>query len=199
MIKLKQAVIVEGKYDKMKLSRIIDATIIVTGGFRIYKDKKTAELIKAFANSSGIIIATDSDSAGFKIRNYIRSYVKDGNITNLYIPDIYGKERRKTAPSSENKLGLEGIPDDILTALFKNLGGIPVDTAENIITKQTLFEDGLTGKDNSREKRTALLNELNLPEHLTTNALIPVLNSILGYKAYKLLLNKLFNSEENRK
>lgn len=198
MIKLKQAVIVEGKYDKMKLTQIIDATIIVTGGFRIFKDKKTAELIKAYAQTSGIVIATDSDSAGFKIRNYIRSYVKDGNITNIYIPDIYGKERRKATPSAENKLGLEGVPNDILISLFENLGGITVDENEPKITKQTLYEDGLTGSENSSSMRLALLKELNLPEHLTTNALIPVLNSLLGYKSYKLLIDKLFKSEENK-
>lgn len=198
MIKLKQAVIVEGKYDKMKLTQIIDATIIVTGGFRIFKDKKTAELIKAYAQTSGIVIATDSDSAGFKIRNYIRSYVKDGNITNIYIPDIYGKERRKATPSAENKLGLEGVPNDILISLFENLGGIAVDENEPKITKQTLYEDGLTGSENSSSMRLALLKELNLPEHLTTNALIPVLNSLLGYKSYKLLIDKLFKSEENK-
>lgn len=198
MIKIKQAVVVEGKYDRIKLLNIIDATIITTDGFRIFKDRQTAELIKAFAATSGIIIATDSDSAGFKIRNYLRSYVKDGKIINLYIPDIYGKERRKEASSAEGKLGLEGIPDELLTKLFLKYASDVQTDSESKITKLTLYEDGFSGRPDSREKRLILLKHLSLPERMSTNALIPVLNSLLGYDEYKNTVKKLFSSEEKQ-
>ncbi len=198
MIKIKQAVVVEGKYDRIKLMNIIDATIITTDGFRIFKDRQTAELIKAFAATSGIIIATDSDSAGFKIRNYLRSYIKDGKIINLYIPDIPGKERRKDSPSAEKKLGLEGIPDELLIELFFKYSSDVQSGSEQKITKLTLYEDNLSGRPDSREKRLALQKYLSLPERLSTNALICVLNSLLGYDEYKNTIKKLFASEEKQ-
>lgn len=197
-LKLNQAVIVEGKYDKIKLQRLLDADIIQTDGFRIFKDKKTAELIKAYADNNGVIIATDSDSAGFKIRNYLRSYIKDDSIINLYIPDIYGKERRKNNPSAEGKLGLEGIPDEILLNLFVKYTSPDLQKprgANPVITKQTLYEDGLSGCEKSREKRLALIKELSLPEHISPNALLSVLNSLLGYDNYKKLIKKIYKSE----
>ena len=122
MIKVKQAVIVEGKYDKIKLSSIIDGLIITTDGFSIFKDKEKTALIRRLAENQGIIILTDSDSAGFKIRNYIRGCTQKGKITNIYIPDIFGKEKRKAVPSKEGKLGVEGVSTDILKDAFEKAG-----------------------------------------------------------------------------
>ncbi|MDE6725172.1 MAG: toprim domain-containing protein, partial [Ruminiclostridium sp.] len=119
MIKVKQAVIVEGKYDKIKLSSVIDGLIITTDGFSVFKNKEKINLIRKLAENQGIIILTDSDSAGFKIRNYIKGCTQKGNITNIYIPDIFGKEKRKTTPSKEGKLGVEGIPIDVLKDAFE--------------------------------------------------------------------------------
>lgn len=185
MIKINKAVIVEGKYDKIKLSGLIDAVIISTDGFRIFKDRETIELIKTFAELSGIIILTDSDAAGFKIRNYIRSAVGDKNIKNIYIPDIYGKEKRKAAYSAERKLGVEGMPDELLISLFESAGCEISKPDEFKITKAVLYEDGLTGGSGSAERRRVLKKKLGLPERMSTNAMLGVLNSIYGYEKYK--------------
>ena len=178
MIKLKQAVIVEGKYDKIKLKSIIDAPIITTDGFGIFKNREKMALIKSLAQKRGIIIMTDSDSAGFMIRKKICGSVNSGRILNVYIPDIFGKERRKAHSSKEGKLGVEGVPKDvILTALIR----AGVTSTESVksggeITKADLFELGLSGRPNSAQKRLALLKSLNLPENMTANSLLEVLN-----------------------
>ena len=190
MIKLKEAVIVEGKYDKIKLSSLIDGTIITTDGFGIFKDKQKKELIKTLASTNGIIILTDSDSAGFLIRSHIKGFVKDGKITNVYIPDIFGKEKRKTSPSKEGKLGVEGIDITVLKNALEragirekeNIGGKP---SEKKVTKADLFEDGLSGCGNSKQMRQLFLKRLGLPERMSTNDLLKVINSIYSYDRYK--------------
>lgn len=178
MIKIKQAVIVEGKYDKIRLSNILDAFIIETNGFQIYKDKKRRDFIKKLADERGIIVLTDSDHSGFQIRNYISSGIPKEKIRHLYIPDIYGKEKRKAEPSKEGKLGVEGIDDDILSEIFLK-ADIEFSTEENRerITNYDLFVYGISGGENSKEKRKKLLKELNLPEFLSTNSLLSCLNS----------------------
>lgn len=180
MIKIKQAVVVEGKYDKIKLSNILDAFIIETNGFQIYKDKKRRDFIKKLADERGIIILTDSDHSGFQIRHYIASGIPKEKICHLYIPDIYGREKRKVEPSKEGKLGVEGISDDILISLFKQ-AGIEYSKAEHreLITNYDLFACGLSGGVNSREKRKKLLKALNLPEFLSTNSLLSCLNFLM--------------------
>lgn len=188
MIKVKQAVIVEGKYDKIKLSSVIDGLIITTDGFSIFKDKEKLALIRQLAENQGIIILTDSDSAGFKIRNYIKGCTEKGKITNIYIPDIFGKEKRKTAPSKEGKLGVEGIPVNILKEAFEK-AGINSENADKVqkqeITKIMLYDDGLIGKEGSFEKRKKLLKRLSLPERMSVNSLLEVLNSIYSLEEYK--------------
>lgn len=151
MIKINQAVIVEGKYDKIKLSSIIDGIIIVTNGFGIFKDKEKLELIRYYARTTGIIILTDSDSAGRKIRGYIKGAVNGGSIINVFIPDIFGKEKRKEKPSAEGKLGVEGVDAGILLEAF-NKAGITASEIQRTgdITNQTLFELGLSGGSRSR-------------------------------------------------
>lgn len=180
MIRVDEAIIVEGKYDKIKLSSVVDAVIIVTNGFRIFKDKEKLELIRYYARKTGIVILTDSDSAGRKIRGYIRSAVKDGRITNVYIPDIFGKERRKDKPSAEGKLGVEGIDCEILLAAFEKAG---ITSSERIsapdITKVTLFELGLSGGKGSSELRRRLQRSLDLPSLMSSGALLEVLNTMM--------------------
>lgn len=188
MIHLKKALIVEGKYDKIKLSSVTDALIITTDGFSVFKNKEKLALIKSLAESCGVIILTDSDSAGFKIRNYIRGCTQKGRIINLYIPDIFGKEKRKAAPSKEGKLGVEGMSAEILrNALLKS--GVTLSEDEkprlNWATKIMLFDDGLTGRENSSEKRKKLLKQLSLPSLLSSNSLIDVLNTMFTQEEYK--------------
>ena len=189
MINIEQAVIVEGKYDKIKLSSVINGVIICTDGFHIFKDKEKMKLIRHYSEKKGIIILTDSDTAGFKIRNYLKGSV-GGNIINVYIPDIFGKERRKDAPSKEGKLGVEGVKSEIILEALKKAGidGKSVSPSENerkLVTKTDLFEDGICGKDNSQEKRKRLLKELSLPEHMSANAMLKIINSYLTYDDYK--------------
>lgn len=188
MIHLKQAVIVEGKYDKIKLSSIIDALIITTDGFSVFKDKEKIALIKGLAEKDGVIVLTDSDSAGFKIRNYIKGCTQKGKIINIYIPDIFGKEKRKAAPSKEGKLGVEGIPTKILAEAFEK-AGVTVDSAERkqseIVTRIRLYDDGFIGQADSAEKRKKLLKSLSLPAMLSTGAMLEVLNSMFTIEEYE--------------
>lgn len=204
MIKLKQAVIVEGKYDKIKLSSIIDSLIITTDGFGVFKNSEKSALIKELAEKQGVIILTDSDSAGFKIRNYIKNITGNGKIINVYIPDIFGKEKRKTAASKEGKLGVEGVPNDIIIAALEKAGVTAAknednnkDTNKNAITRIMLYEDGFMGKDGSSERRKKLLKALSLPEMLSTNGLLEVLNTMFSLEEYESAANKI-NTEKNQ-
>lgn len=190
MIHLDSAVIVEGKYDLIKLRSILDATIIPTDGFGIFKDRDKLDLIRALAKKSGIILLTDSDAAGFKIRNFIKQAVREGEVRHVYIPDIYGKERRKEHPSKEGKLGVEGLDEATLLEVFSRAGITTQrkDRPGRKITKLDLYEDGLTGSMDSRAKRQALMLALELPVRLSANALLDVLNTLLDYDAYKRLV-----------
>ena len=181
MIKIDQAIIVEGKYDKIKLSSVVDGIIIVTNGFRIFKDKEKLELIRYYAQTTGIIILTDSDSAGRKIRGYIKGAVPDGSIKNVYIPDIFGKEKRKNKPSAEGKLGVEGIDSDILIEAFEK-AGITASESDSVhdITNMTLFENGLSGGQNSKLLRERLQMKLGLPSLMSSASLIEVLNTMMN-------------------
>lgn len=186
MIKIKQAIIVEGKYDKIKLSGIIDAPIIQTDGFGIFKDKELQCLIRNLAEKRGILVLTDSDSAGFRIRSFIGSTVDTKNIVHAYIPDIFGKESRKTEPSKEGKLGVEGVSEDIIMKALAN-AGVLCETAEEPerpITKLDLYELGFTGGRDSAKKRAALLKYYSFPARLSANALVKVLNSITTYEQF---------------
>ena len=186
MIKIKQAVIVEGKYDKIKLSGIIDAPIIQTDGFGIFKDKELQQLIRTLAAKRGILVLTDSDSAGFKIRSFIGSTVDQSDIIHAYIPDIFGKESRKTEPSKEGKIGVEGVSEDIIMQALANAGVLCESTPEpeRPITKLDLYELGFTGGENSAQKRAALLKYYSFPERLSANSLIKVLNCVTTYDRF---------------
>jgi ribonuclease M5 len=190
MIKIDKVIIVEGRYDKIKLSSMIDGIIIETEGFGIFKDKDKQKLIRKLAETKGIAILTDSDSAGFVIRNFITSIVPKE-----YITDIYGKEKRKDSPSKEGKLGVEGVSAEILKEAFKK-AGIGVSQSETNerkkITLNDFFDDGLTGDTQSKRKRTDLLKKLDLPERMSTKAMLDILNTFITYDEYK----KLVESEE---
>ena len=187
MIKLDMPVIVEGKYDIIKLSNLIDGLIIKTDGFGIFKDKEKQRLIRRLAGEKGIIVLTDSDSAGFMIRNFITSVVPKEKITNVYIPDIYGKERRKTEGGREGKLGVEGMSEEVLLEAFGKAGvlcGKSDVTERRLITNVDLYEWGFSGRPESKIKRQALLKSLALPERMSTSSLVKILNSFVTYEEF---------------
>lgn len=193
MYKIKEVIIVEGNYDKSKLSTIVDATIIVTDGFMIFKDKKKCALIKSLASKNGAIIFTDSDSAGFKIRNFLKNILVDCKVRHAYIPDIKGKEKRKNHHSKEGFLGVEGVSDDVIRTALENAGFETLKETKQI-TKADFYADGLTGSSDSSDKREELKLKLNLPKHLSANMLIDVLNRLYGYDEYKKLIDDLFKN-----
>ena len=183
MHSVKEVIVVEGRYDKNTLSQVVDALIIPVDGFQIFKKKDTVQMLRKLAATQGLIIFTDSDGAGFVIRNFIKGCVDPACVKHAYIPDVYGKERRKAAPSKEGKLGVEGMrPQVILDALIR--AGATVDerpAAESAarITKADMYKCGLSGGTGSREKRAALIKRLDLPEKLSADALLDVLNAIM--------------------
>lgn len=183
---IKQAIIVEGKYDKIKLDSIVDALILTSDGFRIFKNKDKLALIREIAKKDGIIILTDSDVAGFKLRNFIRSCTKDAKVINIYIPQIEGKEKRKLSASKEGFLGVEGMEVERLRNLFLEAGVLNCEQKpiENPITKMDFYEGGLIGKDNSSFRRQALLKKLDLPSYLSTNSLLDVVNRFMTREEY---------------
>lgn len=182
-------IICEGKYDKIKLSSIFDAIIITTEGFSIFKDKSKREFLKKISLKKDIVILTDSDSAGFKIRNNLKNLLKDSDrIYNIYIPDIYGKERRKIKYSKEKKLGVEGIERDILVSLFNNFKKT---NNNNEIDNILMYELGYIGLSESNKKRKKLLKFLNLPEQINTKSLLQVLNIFYTKKEFLYLIKNI--------
>lgn len=183
MHSVKEVIVVEGRYDKNTLSQIVDAVIIETSGFGIFNDAQKQKLLRTMAQARGLVVLTDSDGAGFVIRNFIKGCVDPACVKHAYIPDVYGKERRKATQSKEGKLGVEGMrPQVILDALIR--AGATVDerpAAESAarITKADMYKCGLSGGTGSREKRAALIKRLDLPEKLSADALLDVLNAIM--------------------
>lgn len=180
MVKIKEAIVVEGRYDKNTLSQIVDAPILQTNGFGIMKDNAQLELLRCVAKKRGLIILTDSDGAGFVIRNFLKGAIPNQYLKHAYIPDVAGKERRKAAPGKEGKLGVEGMTPQIIVDCLRRAGatleGEDVPTPKGEITKLDLFQMGLSGNPDSKQKRLALLKKLNLPEHMSSNAMLQALN-----------------------
>ena len=179
MVKIREAIVVEGRYDKNTLSQVVDATIFETNGFGIRKDKARMDLLRRVAEQRGLIVFTDSDGAGFVIRNFLKGAIPAKYLKHAYIPDIPGKERRKSAPGKEGKLGVEGMTPEILLACLKRAGAtiLGEDTpTEQPITKQDLFDLGLSCGANASEKRKKLMKKLALPEHLSPNGLLQALS-----------------------
>lgn len=181
MVKIKEAIVVEGRYDKNTLSQIVDAPILETSGFGIMKDKAQLALLRRVAESRGLIVFTDSDGAGFVIRNYLKGAIPNG-LKHAYIPDFYGKERRKTAPGKEGKLGVEGMRPEVILEALRAAGATIEGEGESVphgITKQDMMALGLSGGKDSSAKRLALLKRLALPEHMSTNALLQAVNLLM--------------------
>lgn len=193
MKKISQVIIVEGKYDQIKLSSIVDALIITTDGFRIFKDKEKRELIKTVGEKNGVIVFTDSDAAGFKIRAFLTSILPKEMIKHAYIPNIEGKEKRKDSPSKEGLLGVEGVDDETIVAALDRAGAQfeIIDPNDKQITKFDLFEFGLSGKEDSSTLRRRFLKTMGLPQRMSTNSMLNVLNTLISYNEFKEIMQNL--------
>lgn len=182
MIPVKEVIVVEGRYDKNTLSQIFDAVIVETSGFGVFNDREKLALLRRLAEARGLVVLTDSDGAGFVIRNFLKGAIDPALIKHAYIPDIQGRERRKSAPSKEGKLGVEGMSAQVLIDALRRAGATLGDETPTHrsggISKATLYELGLSGRADSAQRRSALLKRLGLPEHLGANALLDVLNAL---------------------
>ena len=194
MVKIKEAIVVEGRYDKNTLSQIVDAPILETSGFGILKDKKQLELLRKVAKSRGLIVFTDSDGAGFVIRNFLKGSIDPAFLKHAYIPDIPGKERRKSTPGKEGKLGVEGMRPELILEALRRAGATMDDCQEELtgsITKQDMVLLGLSGGKDSRSKRMSLVKKLDFPEHISANALLQALNLLMNLEQLRELVAEL--------
>lgn len=194
MVKIKEAIVVEGRYDKNTLSQILDAPILETSGFGIFKDKQQMALLRRIAETRGLIVFTDSDGAGFVIRNHIKSAIPGKYLKHAYIPDIPGKEKRKATPGKEGKLGVEGMSREIILEALRRAGAtIEGEEAPPVrqITKQDLMELGLSGGPDASAKRLALLKKLKLPEHMSPNAMLQTLNVLYSLEELTSMMKEL--------
>lgn len=194
MVRIQEAIVVEGRYDKNTLSQIVDAPILETSGFGIMKDRAQLSLLRQVAKKRGLIVFTDSDGAGFVIRNFLKSAIPPQQLKHAYIPDIYGKERRKTAPGKEGKLGVEGMKREVLLEALRRAGATILgeeQPATQHITKQDFVELGLSGGKDSSEKRKRLLRALELPEHMSSNAMLQALNLLITPEQLRMTLTAL--------
>ena len=191
MVKIKEAIVVEGRYDKNTLSQIVDATILETSGFGIFKDKQQMALLRRVAEKRGLIVFTDSDGAGFVIRNHIKSAIPAKYLKHAYIPDIPGKEKRKSAPGKEGKLGVEGMTKEVILEALRNAGAtMEGEDAPHCrgITKQDMMALGLSGGPDAAAKRLDLLKKLNLPKHMSANAMLQALNLLYSREELEQIL-----------
>ena len=194
MLKIREAIVVEGRYDKNTLSQIVDAPILETSGFGIFKNREQMALLRQVAQRRGLIVFTDADGAGFVIRNHIKSLIPGKYLKHAYIPDIYGKEKRKSAPGKEGKLGVEGIPKEILLDALRRAGATiegENSTESHGITKQDFVDWGLSGGANAGTKRQALLKKLGLPELMSANAMLQAVNLLYTPEELRSLLESL--------
>ena len=196
MVKIREAIVVEGRYDKNTLSQILDATILETSGFGIFKDKQQMALLRRVAEKRGLIVFTDSDGAGFVIRNHIKSAIPGKYLKHAYTPDIMGKERRKSAPGKEGKLGVEGMRPEIILEALRRAGATiegEEGPATRSITKQDLMDLGLSGGADASAKRLALLKKTNLPERMSANAMLQALNLLYTLEELTTIVETLEN------
>lgn len=203
MLKIKEAIVVEGRYDKNTLSQLVDTLIIQTDGFGIFKNKEKAAMLRQVAEKRGLIVLTDSDGAGFLIRSHLKGIVPPEQVKHAYIPDLYGKEKRKRTPGKEGKLGVEGMRPEVLEQALRQCGAtiFGENAAEEVqrrkITKLDLYQDGFSGGAGSVARRQKLLKRLNLPEHLTAKALPEVLTTLLTYEEYRKVVEEIDNAERS--
>lgn len=187
---IREVIVVEGRYDKNALSQVVDATIITLGGFAVFNDREKLAFLRRLAEQRGLIVLTDSDGAGFVIRNYLKGALPRDRVKQAYIPDIPGKERRKRTPGKEGKLGVEGMKPAVLLEALRRAGATFADEEtvgerrKDPITKADLFALGLTGGTDSAAKRRALLKRMDLPEHLTPNGMLEALNLLYGREEF---------------
>ena len=188
MLRIREAIVVEGRYDKNTLAQLVDTVILETSGFGIFKDGEKLALFRRLAEERGLIILTDPDGAGFVIRNFLKGSIPPDRVKHAYVPDILGKERRKRAPGKEGKLGVEGMRPAVLEEALRRAGATFLDgsgaegTPRRPLTKADLFALGLSGGPGAAEKRKNLLKRLSLPEHLSPNAMLEVLNALYSYE-----------------
>lgn len=201
MIKIKEAIVVEGRYDKNTLSQLVDAVILETSGFGIFKNEELLSLLRRLARERGLIILTDADGAGFVIRNFLKGAIDPALVKHAYIPDVSGKERRKRIPGKEGKLGVEGMRPEVLEQALRRAGATILEEdgacapAGTPITKADLMVWRLTGMPDSARRRADLLKQLSLPSHLSPNALLPVLNALYTKESIQPLLDALSENE----
>ena len=194
MVKIKEAIVVEGRYDKNTLSQILDAPILETSGFGIFKDKQQMALLRRIAEARGLIVFTDSDGAGFVIRNHIKSAIPGKYLKHAYIPDIYGKEKRKASPGKEGKLGVEGMTKEVILEALRRAGATiegEEAPASRQITKQDLMELGLSGTPEASSNRLKLLKKLNLPERMSPNAMLQALNLLYNLEELTTIVDSM--------
>ena len=195
MVKIKEAIVVEGRYDKNTLSQIVDAPILETSGFGIFKDRQQMALLRRVAETRGLIVFTDSDGAGFVIRNHIKSAIPGKYLKHAYIPDIAGKEKRKAVPGREGKLGVEGMTREIILESLRRAGAtIEGEQTPQVrrITKQDMMALGLSGGPDASARRLVLLKKLNLPEHMSPNAMLQALNLLYSLEELEELVNETY-------
>lgn len=196
MVKIREAIVVEGRYDKNTLLQIVDATVLETSGFGIFRDKKRLDLLRDVAKKRGLIVFTDADGAGLVIRNYLKSAISSQFLKHAYTPEIMGKERRKVTAGKEGKLGVEGMdPETILEALRRAGAtfGVEADVGSSRITKQNLMELGLSGGKDSSEKRARLINSLGFPSNMSANSMLQALDLLYSLEELKQLVIALEN------
>ena len=194
MIRIQEAIVVEGRYDKAALASLVDTVIVDTAGFGIFSDREKLALLRRLAQARGLVILTDSDGGGFVIRNFLKSAIDPARVKHAYIPDVYGKEKRKKAPSKEGTMGVEGMDQQVILEALRRAGVTEEGTTERQtapITKAEMYAMGLTGRPDSAARRDAVKKALALPRHLTANALLDVLNSLTTREELAAILNDI--------
>ena len=182
-LKIQEAIVVEGRYDKSALAGVVDTLILDTAGFGVFKDHERLALLRKLAAKRGLIVLTDPDGAGFVIRNYLKGAIPKEQLKHAYVPDVYGKERRKRVPGREGKLGVEGMPPEVLRDAILRAGATVLDAdaaprAQGNLTPADLFALGLSGVPDAAERRAALLKRLDLPQRMSAKALLAALNAL---------------------
>lgn len=198
MLHIEDVIVVEGKYDKERLKKVTDAPIICTHGFELYRSKRIINSIRQMAKTRDIIVLTDSDRAGFRIRNYIKQCLGNNiNIKHAYIPSVKGKEKRKEKPGADGLLGVEGMDTEILTDILKKITSDTTAKKLTPVTKAEFYSDGFSGKSDSADKRKSLAKALSLPPNISANAMLEIINKIYGKEEYDKIKNRIFDKNEN--
>ena len=194
MERIREVIVVEGRYDKNTVSQVVDATVVTLGGFAVFNDKEKLSFLRRLAEKQGLILLTDSDGAGFLLRNYLKGALPRDKVKQAYIPDVKGKERRKRKGGKEGKLGVEGMSPAVLLEVLRRAGatfeGEAWPKRGEALTKADLFALGLAGGEGSAERRRALLKRLDLPEHLTANGMLEALNLLFTREELEALLTE---------